>query len=246
MRWLPPAREADPTVTQGGYHIAREEYFCLGGEKPHNQKDPGAPIDEVVFREGWFLDRLPGSVHGVPPVPKMPTGVFWLGWMTVSDDPYVGVFESRELTDEVPLPGPPVANPLPPVGEPRTEPQPESAIRLDVPGVGGARVIKSRELEWEPHPLLPLAYQKVLVNTAAGQPAVTLWALPDGTYPAPELPYRVSHRYRDFSYVLEGDLRVWEFESPEDEDGEEVKLLPGYSDRPAPGKHLRVQAGHRQ
>lgn len=231
QRWMPPSRKAIDEVLPGAYHLAREAYFCLGGERHNNQKELGRPgefVDPVIYREGYWLDRQPGSVHGGPPTPIMAVGVWWIGWMAVSDDFYVGLDEASTLTDVHPAPGERLTQELPPLGQPLTDPLPASVIRVHRAFPGGAQVLKTREMEWDAHPHLPESHIKVLCRNHLGEPAVELWALPNGRYPVPELPYRVSHRYRDITYVIKGELRVREYAGPDDTVGESIVLRDGY------------------
>lgn len=227
-RWYPSDMPEFPI--EMSYHLADEYYMCLAGELPLWESELGEPDELVIFREGYWMHRLPGCVHGHG-IPSLPVGVKSIAWM-MDGAPYVGVNESRGLTIEVPASGERVVNDLPPIAEPRAEPQPESAYRRHRTGPGGVAILKSREAEWEPHPYLPGTNIKVLDRAPDGDPTVTLLSLPAGRYPAPELPYRAANTFREFMYVLEGELTTWQYESTDDEEGTSVLLKEScYLDR---------------
>jgi hypothetical protein len=160
------------------------------------------------------MDRLEGSVHGGnSDAPRQACGI---GWMTHGDDPFVGSAESITLTHthEAPV-GTDVA-----AGEDEgaaSAAQDElavasgteaaaayvAALALDLPLV---RIVRGRELLWEPHPCAPGVFERVLARRADGDPTVSLLWIPPGRFPAERLPLRISHDYREFSYVLEGEL----------------------------------------
>src|SRR5438093_836303 len=124
------------------YHSAREFYFFLGGEFPHWEYEPD---DLVLFKEGYYMDRHPGTVHGTG-IEGTPVGAKAIGWVVENQqDPFVTVQEAEELTTELPVPGERVANELPPVRRPADEPSGPEAIRVERPGVV---VLRTRELAW--------------------------------------------------------------------------------------------------
>ncbi len=80
--WLPPGRLISE-LPHRHYHRSVHEYgFTLSGELPHweyanAEQQQG---DLIVFREGYFMHRRPGSLHGLEPGPTSPTGCVVLMW----------------------------------------------------------------------------------------------------------------------------------------------------------------------
>ena len=160
-------REPHANKARGGYHTAREMMLCLSGELPHWEMEPDAveTIKQthcVIFREGYWLDRYPGSIHGMAGEPFAVLDSEWINWYAVTPDPFVGTMESLGLTEEVPLSRPRVANSLPPVEAQDGTASASPAIEVNEPHPGGAVVVDSRNLPSEPHPFLPEWRQSAL------------------------------------------------------------------------------------
>ena len=185
------------------YHTAREQMFFLAGELTKWECDP---LELTVCREGDWWDRLPGSVH-IGGTPAAAVGATAILWMTAEEDPFVGVAESEGLIEKLAVEG---ARPV----EVRSWPEPmaaltpASAYRVDRPLM---KLIDTRALAWEPHPWLSGAQLKVLSRRGDGDPIVTMTWLPPGAYPATTLPVRMAAAYREFSYVLSGQLHAREY-----------------------------------
>lgn len=241
MRWLPAGKGPVRPSPSQGYHLAREFYLTIGGECPHWDFEPGEHDELVIFREGYYLDRQPGSVHGAGGEPRQVVDSKWVGWMTIGEDPLVGERESVALTESLPV-AQAAANALPELGVAASEPDPEAVVH-NRPGIGGAYVLDTRKLSWQPHTLLAGARQKVLSRTADGDPTVTIDAVFCGPYPAPSLPHRVRHDYRDFIYIIEGELNIREYESVDDTEGTAVLLKEGFFVDRQPGSIYGFDAG---
>ena len=223
--WTPP-----PEADSSGYRFAREFYFCLEGEFSHYERClDGNADDLVVFRPGVWMDRLPGSVtSGIVDVPLAVTG---LGWLTADEDPYVGLRESAGLTDT--LTGVVTSShaPAPPDGDAGGDAGAPGCL-LDT---AFTSVWDSRDMDWEDHPLAPGARIKALSRRDDGDPTVMVCGIPAGPYPGLRLPWRGRHAYREFTYVLEGELRMRLFSDENDLEGETVVLREGYWMDRAPG-----------
>jgi hypothetical protein len=228
LRWLPAVRAALGGHGHGGFHTAREHYFLLSGHSPQWDLEPGSPDELVVFRDGYFLDRRPGSLHasGSPP-PQV--GGKWLSWMVAGADPYVGARESAALTRER---GGTAYSDDPPAPAVR---QPADAFALARPLVD---VIDSRALDWEPHAHLPGASQRVLARRHDGDPTIALTWIPPGSYPVSGVPYLARQDFREFILVLAGELTVWECGARE-----KVRLREGFWVDRRPGSEWGLQPG---
>jgi len=84
LYWIPagPLMEQLPFRT---YHkTVQEYYFVLSGELPHweyaSPDDGEAEGKMVVFKPGYFLERKPGSIHGVQAGPVPEIGCLLLHW----------------------------------------------------------------------------------------------------------------------------------------------------------------------
>jgi hypothetical protein len=112
---------------------------------------------------------------------------------------------------------------------------------------GGVRWLDTRAMEWEPMPSLPGYFQKVLVRAEDGEPSATLNYVPsnrmlaDAAYP---LPVRHMHRsVRELTYLLEGEFKNCEYESPEQAAGDRIRKKKGYFMDRKPGSiHGREEA----
>lgn len=90
LLWIPPgiSGTADSAEKGGKYRHAhktvREFTFVLAGELPYwEYETPDQQAgDKVTFRSGYYMDRRPGSIHGVEPGALSPVGCLLLGWRT--------------------------------------------------------------------------------------------------------------------------------------------------------------------
>jgi hypothetical protein len=232
--WTP-----DPGISSSGYRLAHEQYLCLEGEFSHHERGLDGADDELItFREGVWMDRAPGSLTSG--VVDVPVGVKGLGWMVVQDDAYVGLGESAALVRELPHPERAAVDPPPSGGDRAARHDPAAGVRLVTDFV---RVVDAREMSWEDHPLLPGARLKALSRRADGDPTVAIVGIPAGRYPAEALPWRGTNDFRELTYVLEGELRVREYDGPDDDEGTPLVLREGYWVDRRPGSVFGFDAG---
>jgi hypothetical protein len=88
------------------YHRTVREYgFTISGELPHWEYENAEQEDGelVVFREGYYMDRAPGSLHGLEPGPTSAVGCVVLMWRT-GRGTWVDEPTFDEETVEVPYP----------------------------------------------------------------------------------------------------------------------------------------------
>jgi hypothetical protein len=89
---------------------------------------------------------------------------------------------------------------------------------------GGVTWLDTRLMEWEPMPALEGYYQKVLVRDENGDPSVTLNYVAStraAPYHSATLPFRHRHKtVREFAFIVEGEFINWEWESPEQIEGD--------------------------
>jgi hypothetical protein len=222
IRCLAAQEPSARSAAVAGFRLARELYFVLGGEFSHWEIDPAEGDLEIDFGLFDWMDRLAGNVTSG--ATSLAIGVTALGWMTTTDDPFVGLRESATLATPLPLARRMPTSPRPSAGAPPQDGSRRGVV-LDRPLV---RVVRTRDLAWEPHPTLPGARLKVLSRAGDGDPLVSIVWIPPGPYPVAELPSRVADDFREFAYVLEGDVSLVEFEGAGDEQGTRITLRQGF------------------
>jgi hypothetical protein len=82
-----PAGFTLPDLPYRHYHKTVHEFgYVLGGELPHweYERADQLKVELIVLKEGYFMHRRPGSIHGLEPGPTSPTGIIMLGWRTGS------------------------------------------------------------------------------------------------------------------------------------------------------------------
>jgi hypothetical protein len=96
-------------------------------------------------------------------------------------------------------------------------------VVVDRPGV---TILNTRAMEWDPHPSIGSSYLKVLSRNGAGEPILVLWYLPPGVAGS-TLPMRGYHDYRECAYILEGELRHWEYDDASSDEGALITFREG-------------------
>ncbi len=83
IHWLPAGGFPSVEPPHRHYHRSVREFaYVLSGELPHWEyaNGRGAAGEMVLFREGFFMDRRPGSIHGLEPGPVSSIGCTLLMW----------------------------------------------------------------------------------------------------------------------------------------------------------------------
>ena len=202
LHFMPPGELPGVELPHRHFHrTVTENAFVLAGELPHWEYATAQDSGELVLlREGFFMDRRPGSIHGLEPGLSSSIGCVILMWRdgtgTMVDEP-----DFAEETADVPY----AARPAP-AGRFRPELAAVVRDRQDV------TLLDTRELAWEPFPGLAGAKVKVLSRDEHGNGMIWMVWLPPGEVPGVELPHRHYHRtVREFSFVLVGELPHWEY-----------------------------------
>jgi hypothetical protein len=233
LTWIPPGlSHAEPSRH---YHqTVRERGLVLFGELP--MREYASPDDErgrpVVFRQGYYMDRAPGSVHGIDPDVSSAVGFVMLDWRTGpgtyllepgADRETVVLPASREIDDTTPLCA-------------------ADAPAGTVVDSGKLRLLDTRAMAWEVMPGIRGARWKVLSRDDAGNSsAVLIWMAPRSTGGSHERHYHKT--VRENGYCLGGELPMREFASVADDVGERVLFREGlYMDR-GPGSIHGVDSG---
>ena len=82
--YLPPGSPLPDLPHRHRHRTIHERSLTLWGELPHWEYESADQQqgDLVVFREGYFMHRRPGSLHGLEAGATSPTGVLLLSWRT--------------------------------------------------------------------------------------------------------------------------------------------------------------------
>src|SRR5262249_13102226 len=88
-------------------------------------------------------------------------------------------------------------------------------------------LVDTRAMRWEPVHGMPGAMIKTMVRGPAGEPLVYI------TWAPPRLGGGESERHfhrtvREYHFVLEGEVPIWEYDSPEQQHGDFVLFREGY------------------
>lgn len=238
-----PADFTLPDLPYRHHHSTTHEYsFYLTGEFPSWEYESAEQQHGQVrvTKEGWFMHRWPGSIHGREPGLTTPVGVQMLIWRSgggteMGDE----TFETE--TVEVPYARDWQPRPLTDVATPGSD-----GTVIDRPDV---RILDTRAMEWEPVAEwagisgLQRAKRKVLDRDADGAPAVTLVYMPPGAT-LPDLPHRHYHStVHEYALFLAGELPHWEYENAEQRKGDLVVFKPGYFMHRRPGSIHGLEAG---
>jgi hypothetical protein len=228
--WMNPGRDKAPPKRH--YHSTVHEHgFALFGELPMREYESlederGRP---VLFKRGYYMDRLPGSIHGIDPDLSPDIGFVMLDWR---DGPGTYLQEEAAKRESVLLSASreiDTVNPLFPAGSP-----PETVVDS-----GKLRLLDTRAMAWEPMPTLPGAQWKVLSRDDAGEAEVfMIWVGPRPTGGAAQRQYHKTVLERGF--CVDGELAMREFNGVDDEVGERVLYKQGlFMDR-SPGSGYGV------
>lgn len=237
--WLPPGELPSVELPHRHYHRTVKEFsYMVSGELPHwEYASPELGEGEgelVIFREGFFMERRPGSIHGLEKGPTSGNGCVVLMWR---DGVGNWLDEPEAATETIDVPYPPAGNAAP-----------TPSTRGARPGVVIERedltLLDTREMPWEDFPLLEGTRVKVLSRDENGDAMVFLVWSPPGELPSVSLPHRHFHRtVHEYALGLSGDMPHWEYESAEQGRGDMVLIRQGiFMDR-APGSIHGLEAG---
>lgn len=239
IQWLPPGELEGVALPHRHFHRTVTEYaYVLSGDLPHWEY--GSAEEEhgqlVVFREGYFMERRPGSIHGLEPGPVSETGVTILFWRdgtgTMVDEPDFAQ-ETEELSFS--------AGWQPPATPPEPLAPQAGGVVLERPDV---RILDTREMEWEDWGGETGMKARILSRLPDGNPATMLVWLPPGELQGIDLPARHYHRtVTERSFMLAGELPHWEYRSADDKVGELVIVRPGYFMERLPGSVHGLEPG---
>lgn len=224
--WLPPGDLGVPIPHRHYHATVYEHAFHLGGDLPHAEwAGKNADHEVVVFRQGYFLDRKPGSIHGLDAL-YSDTGCSILVWRNGLGN-WLDEPNAAEETLEVPF-----ERPFRSLTYEQRTVNDRDGIVIDRPD---ARILDTRELPWAPLGDDPAARVRELAHDAAGVATVRMVYFPPGEAPLP--PLATAEGEHECAMVLEGELPV--------ADGDDVVAARAgwYMNRPAGAPPGLVPAG---
>jgi hypothetical protein len=176
-----------------------ENAFTLAGDLPHAEFE-SRDSDEhevVLFREGYFMDRRPGSIHGNDFI-FSDTGTTILMWRSGSGN-WLHEPNAAEETIEVPFGdgfAPKSWNDMLPsrLGD---------GVVIDREG---AYIVNTRDMAWAPLGDVEGAKVRELVRDDSGRATVRMVFVPPGEAAVEPLP--LDEGDWEFAYLVEGELPV--------------------------------------
>lgn len=227
VTWIPPGLTAGDRPERHFHRTVHERGLVLFGDLPMREylSEDDVTGRPVIFREGFFMDRRPGSVHGIDPHLTSQAGFMMLEWRS---GPGTFLWEDGADQETTVLEASAVASdgPLAPAGSPPWV----------VADSGKLTLLDTRAMPWEPLAGIPGASVKPLTRHADGwTDTVILFIPPLPADPAAE-PHGHLHRtVHEHGYVLGGELPMREYASADDDVGVRVRFHQHcYMDR-APG-----------
>jgi hypothetical protein len=228
-----------PKLPYRHLHRTVHEYiFGLWGELPHWEYESFDAPGTLYTRKAWhYGHRYPGSIHGLEAAePQTKVGAFAIEWRSgrgaLLNDP--GVDDETQELD------------YPPDWKHDPNQQSVTLTNAGQPMLvdwGDLKKIDTLAMAWEPLPGLDGAYQKILDRDPDGWVYARLTYLPAG-FKWPELPYRHYHRtVTECSYIVGGELVMWEYENADQQQGQEIRHKDGYFTCRRPGSIHGYEAG---
>ena len=218
VTWIPAGYKGAGRPKRHFHSTVHERGIVLFGDLPMREylspdDDHGRP---VVFREGYFMDRKPGSVHGIDPDRTSDVGFVMLEWRT---GPGTFLTEPGAEQETVVLEASPEASdrPLAPDGSPP----------WIIADSGGLKLIDTRAMPWEPLQGIAGAQMQALTRSPEGwTECVILHMLPRALGGEPHRHYHST--VHEFGYALDGELPMREYASVADDIGQRVLFREGY------------------
>jgi hypothetical protein len=234
LLWSPPREAASgDSPTRRRIHTgARQLTLVLAGEQAGLEyANADAPGEPVVYREGFFIDRSPGSIYEVETSTVGSTSLIWRtddGNVPAETEAAVGAATSPE--------GPRVAS---------ADHEPSTADDGVVVDRDTLRVLDTRQMPWQGFAGLRRGKVKVLTSDEHGNPtAFMVWIPPGEVVEGWALPHRHYHRsIREFSFMISGELPHWEYQNAEQQVGDLVIVRPMYFLDRSPGSIHGLEPG---
>ncbi|MGB1875735.1 MAG: hypothetical protein ACPHGY_02250 [Rhodospirillaceae bacterium] len=186
-----PDRHYHKTVVERG--------FQLYGDFPHWEFNSIEDFDGdlYIFKRGLFMDRPPGSLHGLRPEPRSQAGAVILYWNTgrgasIKEEAFA------EETVNVPF---------------------DMDVKVEINAFTPCRLMQTDSLSWQPHPDVEGWKIKPLADAGYGADTVDMVFIPSDWRPSKKDAGVEFTTGRPWLYVVTGDLLV-------QTDGSEIELRP--------------------
>ncbi len=239
MVWLPPGELPGVDLPHRHYHRTIHEFtYVLSGDLPHWEYANAGQIrgEMVRFREGFFMERQPGSLHGLESGTSSATGCVLLMWRDGVGN-WLSEPQAAQETVEVPY-GAAASRPAP-ADEPGDGADDQSGVVLRRADL---TLLDTRAMPWVPFPGLRGAQVKVLARDEHGEHRAILVFMPPGLRPGARRHRHYHRTVREFALVLSGELPHWEYEDAAQADGELVVFREGYFMDRRPGASTATNA----
>jgi hypothetical protein len=221
INFIPPGETLGELPYRHYHASVREWVYILEGEYPGWEYSSAEQTrgDLLWKRRHFFMERMPGSIHGVEAGATTSTGAIVLNWRAGGPGVWIGERNYEQESVRVPYGN----------GDVPSRPGPEEGGAVAY-ARGGVRWVDTRALDWEPMPGTPHILYKPLAWDEEGEALAYLVAIPPGRgLGAGRDRHRHYHRTtREFVYVLDGEYQGHEYESEEQQRGELQRKKKGY------------------
>lgn len=176
-----PDRHYHTSVVERGFH--------LYGDFPHWEFNSVGDFDGDlhIFRRGIFMNRPPGSLHGLHPEPRSQAGAVILYWVT---GPGASIKDPEFAKETVNVPF-------------------DADFKAEIDDFMPCSITQTDEMHWQDHPETDEWKCKFLAEANFGADSVHLVHIPTDWQPADLGAYDVeTESEKPWLYVVNGDLKV--------------------------------------
>ena len=176
-----PDRHYHKSVVERGFH--------LYGDFPHWEFNSVEDFDGDlhIFQRGIFMNRPPGSLHGLMPEPRSQAGVVILYWVT---GPGASIKDPEFVNETVNVPF-------------------DKDVKVEINAFTLCSITQTEDLDWQPHPDTADWKIKPLAEAAYGADSVNLVHIPTDWQPEEIGAFDITaDSEKPWLYVVNGDLAV--------------------------------------
>ncbi len=176
-----PDRHYHKSVVERGFH--------LYGDFPHWEFNSVEDFkgDLHVFKRGIFMNRPPGSLHGLLPEPRSQAGAVILYWVT---GPGASIKDPEFVNETVNVPF-------------------DKDAKVEVNAFTPCSITQTEDLDWQPHPDEPDWKIKSFAEAAYGADSVNLVHIPTDWQPEEIGAFDITaDSDQPWLFVVNGDLNV--------------------------------------
>ncbi|MFL2770538.1 MAG: hypothetical protein ACJZ9F_05980 [Rhodospirillaceae bacterium] len=176
-----PDRHYHKSVVERGFH--------LYGDFPHWEFSNVADMkgDLHIFNRGIFMNRPPGSLHGLLPEPRSKAGAVIVYWVT---GPGASIKDPEFEKETVTVPF-------------------DKDVKVELNKFNPCTIVQTEDMDWEPHPEADGWKIKHLAEPDYGADSVDLVHIPTDWQPPDRWTYNVvTESLTPWLYIVNGDLNV--------------------------------------